>query len=287
MAPVALPKLEAQSQLQLDSSIATWIKQVGAFLIPAAPALPQMSAMCTRFFDLPLSTKLESEATKGTLGFRRIGVENLAVQAGDDESAPPDHNESFAADVVSMATNRNMKFAWPDLPGFHAAWRTFHHECANIGNRLLPLILGDRLPALGGFPPSADAHLARAVRYPPFQSETRLGAGAHTDFGWLTLISATQDGLEIKVGDDWSAVHIPNGQMLVILGDMAALATGQELCAAPHRVTTPTAVRDAVLFFYNPDRATVIHPPRVTFETWLTSKVIRRQLRGWSSRSTG
>lgn len=272
-----LPKLSSFDPSAEGSGVGASLEELGACLMPAPPVFADMAACCARFFGLAASEKERSRSPHGTLGYRPSGLENLAVDAGDTHDAPPDRNESFVATLPCMGGDAaHGKFNWPDLPGFRETWRQFHLECSAVGDRLLHVILGG--PARTA--PTAAAHLTRAVRYPPGPiRDGEMGAGEHTDFGWFTLLWANRDGLEIRAREEWITAHIPEGYVLVILGDMAALTSQNRLRAAPHRVSVPRDVRDAVVFFYNPERDTVVRPPDITFETWLTSRDVRRRLR--------
>lgn len=248
--------------------------EVGAFLMRRPPAWNSMSDAMIRFFGLPDDEKLRSVSAVGTLGYRRLGTENLAVDAGDADDAPVDRNESFAATWGSIADG-GRKFVWPGPPEFRERWRSFHRESAALGDRLLSLLLAERVGRL----PDVSAHMARAVCYPPGGAGQGLGAGTHTDFGWFSLIWADEDGLEVETRQGWRSVPASEDRIVAVLGDIAALSTGHRLRATVHRVRAPARVRHALIFFYNPDRDAIVAGPDISFETWLASKEIRRGLR--------
>ena len=116
------------------------------------------------------------------------------------------------------------------------------------------------------------------LHYPPHGgtiSERRLGAGAHTDFGCLTLLA--QDpvgGLQVmNAAGQWiDAPHIA-GSFVVNIGDMMARWTNDIFASTRHRVINVSGRdRYSMPFFYDPNFAAEVacldscrdteHPPK-------------------------
>jgi isopenicillin N synthase-like dioxygenase len=255
--------------------------RTGVFYLPRPTTWTPLAELCASFFDGHERSKSRSISPSSSRGYRRIGTENLAVRAGIAACAPQDRNESFAAELADASGKGRGRFAWPNVKGFREAWRANHVACAALGDRVLRRIVDASAVAI----PSADAHLMRAIRYPAGRgTSTTLGAGPHADFGWFTFVADDHDGLEVFSAGGWTPVSVPGDRLLVLLGDCAALATAGALPATEHRVPQPRVPRTSLVFFYDPDRSTVVAPPSVSFAMWLESKELRTRMRAaWST----
>jgi isopenicillin N synthase-like dioxygenase len=70
----------------------------------------------------------------------------------------------------------------------------------------------------------------------------QLRTGAHTDYGAMTILAATdaQGGLEVRLPDgQWAAVQPRPGEFVVNLGDMMARWTNDRWASTLHRVVNP------------------------------------------------
>ena len=94
------------------------------------------------------------------------------------------------------------------------------------------------------------------IRYPPLdQAETVLSAGAHTDFGCLTLLAQDDnEGLEIAMPDGtWLSVPPIENTLIVNIGDMLAFWSGGKYRSTLHKVSNRSGrTRHSLAFFYDP-----------------------------------
>ena len=115
------------------------------------------------------------------------------------------------------------------------------------------------------FAPFLDAPVSalRALNYPalPASPEAgRLRAGAHTDYGSLTILlpQPGSRGLEILApGGRWVEVVAPPGAFVVNIGDLMARWTNDRWTSTLHRVVIPEdgglERRQSLAFFHQPN----------------------------------
>ncbi|MGO8915314.1 MAG: isopenicillin N synthase family dioxygenase [Stellaceae bacterium] len=247
--------------------------------VPEALIAAEM-AWARRFFDLPLAAKLALSLKKSPTkaGYEPIGGQVLDSQDDTADTAPPDLKESFYCgmelpDGHPWAVKRLRGFGhnqWPaGLPGFREQNVTYWQAMTDLGNRLLSLLaLSLDLPP-SCFESAFDMPLAtlRLIKYPPQPATAELnqiGAGAHTDWGGITLLAQDEiGGLEVRnAAGAWIAAPPIPGTFVINLGDLMARWTNGLYTSNMHRVRNNDAGRDrySVPFFYSPRPDTVISP---------------------------
>jgi isopenicillin N synthase-like dioxygenase len=143
---------------------------------------------------------------------------------------------------------------WPDLPGFRDTMLAYYDAALDLGVRLSRAIALDLGLPEDHFDCAFHDPLAalRVLHYPPATgAEGEIGAGAHSDYGVITLLMTDgEPGLQVKPRDgDWTDVpHVP-GAYVVNIGDCLMRWTNDIYVSTPHRVLPPKRMRRSVAMF--------------------------------------
>ena len=247
---------------EIADRVAKACQQVGFLLISghgiSESQLCDLKKRTLAFFDLALEEKQKwcPIGPAKQRGYQRIETRNLASTIG--ELTPPDLREtvfigpiddhrSHYAEMVD-AQNAYAQNIIPTNPlgtkeAFIEAYRVFEKLSYSL-MEILALALD--LPE-NYFNPLIDKHFSvlgvhhyPVLNQPPKPNQLR--AGAHTDFGAITILTipGSESGLEIKMDDSsWLKVSPEKGQLVVNLGDMMQRWTNDEWRSTHHRVTLP------------------------------------------------
>ncbi|KAK0206702.1 Clavaminate synthase-like protein [Desarmillaria ectypa] len=238
------------------------------------------------FFALPPDTKdkLRWEDPRSNRGYVTIGRERVTQSADPNEIAAlrekaPDFKETMEIGRDWDATWKNQ---WPeeaDAPGFKKTMLNFFQTCHYLHVDIMRSIaLGLDLDERYFDNKINDQnHNLRLLSYPPIQRKLLEGdgqarAGAHSDYGSLTLLFQDQvGGLEVQdphTGVYYPATPIP-GTIVINVGDLLSRWSNDILRSTLHRVVAPpakqinegeavTPVRQSIAYFSNPNFTTEI-----------------------------
>jgi isopenicillin N synthase-like dioxygenase len=217
-------------------------------------AVAAVSSSARAFFDRPDSERrqlAEPAATPGAPVYRPLGAEKLGTQA--DLKASLDWGPSLAG------------VAWPKQPAqLRAAYERYYAELLRLGDTLVrtfALALGLDGNALDGSFDDRSSSI-RVIDYPAGAGGAR--AGAHRDYGCLTIIRSDAGGLEAQTrGGEWLPVAAPPGGFVVNIGDLMQRWTGDRWVSTLHRVVGPEGAsprRQSLVFFHNPRTDALIEP---------------------------
>ncbi|MDB5445792.1 MAG: isopenicillin synthase family oxygenase, partial [Phenylobacterium sp.] len=189
----------------------------------------------------------------------------------DDEQLDPtgaaDHKEAFniglelAPDHPAILEGRPFRGVnfWPDLPGWREVMLDYYDRCWSAGrliHRGFCLDLGieeqffeDKLDDPIG--------ILRLLHYPPRResADRQLGAGAHCDYGNITLLATDGvAGLQVRHRDGrWIDAPTVDGALICNIGDCLMRWTADIYVSTPHRVMLPTTDRYSIAFFLDPN----------------------------------
>jgi isopenicillin N synthase-like dioxygenase len=238
----------------------------------------ELRAAAHAFFALPSVVKQRASPSdpRTPRGYHAPGGE--ALSAANDATAPPDLKEFYhvgpvdAGDEPYYTSARGRQFflanIWPeDPPGFRAAAIRYYRAL----HRLVGFLM--RLTALGLGIDEAyfDDKVNRSIgtmrlNYYPRQTRPplpgQLRAGAHTDYGGLTILDGEDvpGGLQVLTrAGHWIDVRTLPGQFVVNIGDLLMRWTNDRWLSNLHRVVNPplndgrNAPRLSIAFFNHPN----------------------------------
>lgn len=219
------------------------------------------------FFALDAAEKYEIDVRRSNCfrGYEGFGTQTI------DAAAPGDLKEGFIMGpdlqpdhphVLARFPNTG-KNLWPQRPAdFRARMKTYVAEMTRLGRRIAAMLaLSLALPETYFSDGLADALVySQLFHYPPVRPDAdgnRIGAGAHVDWGMLTiLLQDDVGGLEVRTPDGaWQvAPPVPNS-FVIILGEMLLRFTNGAYRSAAHRVTKNTSGRSrySAPTFFDPD----------------------------------
>jgi isopenicillin N synthase-like dioxygenase len=206
--------------------------------------IEEVAARSRAFFDLPDAEKDRFRGPATTPGlpvYRPLGAEKLGANA--DRKASLDWGPSL--DGVG----------WPS-PELRDAYEPYYAEMLRVAGTLV----GSFALALGlderGLDPFFDDRSSslRVIDYPAGAGGAR--AGAHRDYGCLTIIRSDAAGLEVQTrSGEWLPVQAPANGFVVNIGDLMQRWTGDRWVSTLHRVVGEVDVsprRQSLVFFHNP-----------------------------------
>jgi isopenicillin N synthase-like dioxygenase len=229
------------------------------------------------FFDLPAEQKQRAKAPYPGYPYGYLGPELESLAKSRNVDAPADLKESFNGGPRSPPDGMNDPEAlafcyaatiWPDKPdGFVEAWRAYYSALEDLAARVMKLFAQALQLPEDYFASFIDAPISalRALNYPEQTMAPKPGqlrAGAHTDYGSLTILLPQEGskGLEIATRDGaWIAVPPIPGAFVINIGDLMQRWTNDRWVSTLHRVVNPApedgggARRQSLAFFHQPN----------------------------------
>ncbi|MEM9743051.1 MAG: 2OG-Fe(II) oxygenase family protein [Pseudomonadota bacterium] len=223
--------------------------------VPAAVEAAAFAA-ARAFFAEPLSTKARFGYSSAAANF---GYQAPLTEALDPAVAP-DLKESF---TMRDLRHRTRDAGWPSA-GFQRAAEAMYDACFDASMLLLRVFA----VALGEAPDfftrlhSGENATLRFLHYPAAGLERsdaeQMGAGAHTDYGALTLLfQRGVGGLQLKPEGSSSWIDVPPvaGAVNVNTGDLMTHWSNGRYPSTLHRVQPKLGTEDrfSIAFFCDPD----------------------------------
>ncbi|CTQ48106.1 isopenicillin N synthase family dioxygenase [Jannaschia donghaensis] len=251
----------------LVADLGAAVRGTGFFLLKNSDIDPDLRTrvlnLSDAVFALPEGEK-EAVAISNTphyRGWARPGVESLDETRGEvDTKQTFNIGYDLAPNDPRVGEPFRGPNQWPPLPGFREKMLAYYDAAQAQGVAILSLLAEDLGLPPDHFAPLFDAPLSalRLLHYPPATGAAgEIGAGAHTDYGAITLLMTDgEPGLQVRPrGGDWTDVpHVP-GAYVVNIGDCLMRWSNDIYVSTPHRVLPPARTRRSVAFFVeaNPD----------------------------------
>ncbi|TFY69974.1 hypothetical protein EVJ58_g83 [Rhodofomes roseus] len=229
--------------------------------IPRPIALIQVSCKSAEFFNLPAEVK------------DRLAWEDPRANRGYVK--PPDFKETME---IGRDWDKTWKNRWPEesaVPGFRETMLHLFQECHDLHTLVMRAIaIGlDLEERFFDNKINEQYHNLRLLSYPPIkrqllEEEGQARAGAHSDYGTLTLLfQDSVGGLEVQNPHtkQFQPATPISGTIVVNAGDLLARWSNDVLRSTLHRVVAPPARQinatesitpraQSIAFFCNPNQ---------------------------------
>jgi isopenicillin N synthase-like dioxygenase len=276
---VSIPLVDmTQPEARVVEQIGAACEQIGFFTITNHGVPPEVIdetwQAAIAFFDRPLEEKMAL-----ALGDRQGLVPNLpqyypfqeeALAAGLGQKTPGDLKESIGFGPADGGR------PWPPQPAaLRPAMERYFAAMLELGDRLRRVLvqaLGQPADLLDDlFPADGGASYLRAINYPAQRGvlPLQMRAGAHTDYGCLTILRSQDSagGLQAQSRDGaWIDVQGLDDCFVINIADAMTLWSNDRFVSTIHRVVTPPDAlvagsrRQSIAFFYNPAANALIKP---------------------------
>ncbi|XP_042037210.1 2-oxoglutarate-Fe(II) type oxidoreductase hxnY-like isoform X1 [Salvia splendens] len=229
-----------------------------------------------RFFNLPEQEKMKLLKNEKSRGYTPLFDENL----NPANQIHGDYKEGYyiGIEVSEDQSDAQKPFygpnKWPSediLPRWRKTMEKYHQEALEVSrsiSRLIALALGldinffDQPEMLGN--PIATLRLLHYEGRTSEPANGIFGAGAHTDYGLITLL-ATDDNYGLQICKDkdakpqiWEYVPPLKGAFIVNLGDMLERWSNCFFRSTLHRVLGNGQERFSIAFFVEPSHECIV-----------------------------
>jgi isopenicillin N synthase-like dioxygenase len=270
-----------EGKRQVAEELGRACREVGFYVLVGHGVDPtlvdQVETVSREFFDLPVAEKMKVHIgnVPGGVGYSAMGDIALAYTRG--QVTPPDLNETFQiakVDVTDAYFNseaaRGMipQNRWPNQPAaLKALYTKYYLRMGALAADLMRLsALALDMPE-NYFDDKIDRHISRLnVRLYPEQKVAplpgQLRAGAHTDYGTVTILKPGDTVGGLQVADpkgNWHDVPAIPGSYVINQGDLMARWTNDRWLSTLHRVANPPeeakggSRRLSIVFFHHPN----------------------------------
>jgi len=260
-----------EAQQRVAEQVRQACEQIGFLTVTGhgvpAEQIERTAAVARSFFDLPDDEKKLMKLTPGGAGYSPVQGDSLAATLG--QKAPADLKES-----LNIGTDFDGA-PWPARPAeLRAACSAYFQAMNHLAGDLLRIFATalDLPPEYFAGKIDRSSSFLRIINYPPQAAEPESGqlrAGAHTDYGTLTILRSDDTrvagGLQVRNrAGDWLDVRVPVGAFVVNIGDMLMRWTNNRWISTLHRVVNPPSElrrasrRQSLVFFHNPNPDAIV-----------------------------
>lgn len=270
---------ERSGKPQVVAQVKSACEGIGFFSIVghAVPddLIDKIRSVSNAFFDLPLEEKEKVKRISrpgSPPGYSVPGEVAHAKSLGTE--SPPDYQEGFTAGRpripdepywhTEFARTFNSPNVWPARPAeFRSVYEAYYAVMEGLAADIMRIFALALELDESYFKSRTDKTFdtLRVVRYPAQDvppAEGQLRAGAHTDYGTLTILLAEDKpgGLQVRTREGkWIDVHPLPGSFVINIGDLMMQWTNDHWISNLHRVANPprqfaAIPRLSVVFFH-------------------------------------
>jgi isopenicillin N synthase-like dioxygenase len=262
---------EHQAFLKTAKEIDHACREIGFFYITghgiSSDQMSSMFKLSEQFFEQPeqVKNKIIITNSQNHRGWGTAGAEQL------DPSKPQDWKETFdmALDIhpehpiVEMCPRLYGPNQYGELAGFQQQMNQHYGLLVSVAKQVLKAMAIVLKQPENFFNQYLDDHISvlRLLHYPPRPEDTELqenskAAGAHTDYGCITLLAQDDiGGLEVCNADgEWISAPPIKDALVVNIGDLMQRWTNDQYISTAHRVVSPPSNRHrySIPFFVEP-----------------------------------
>ena len=255
------PYFDNSDKLGVAQQIGRACEEIGFFTISGhGIPLSQIEAAngaARQFFDRGSADKQQLKRNDG-MGYIGADGENLAASLDDEQVVDVKESLNLTLPVIDGL--------WPESMQLRADCAAYFEALITLSNDLMSLFaLALELPE-DWFADKVDGArtILRLLNYPAVSAETGDSielhrAGAHTDYGTLTILwSPDSRGLQAQARNgEWVDVVAPPDHFIINIGDLMMNWTNDRWISTLHRVVrhpeTAGRRRQSIAFFHNPN----------------------------------
>ena len=264
---------------RLGAEVNDVCRRIGFFAIVGHgidPAMTEAAHQAAQdFFQLPLNDRMTAARPDPTYPYGYVPFSAEALNQSIGGQGGPDLKETYNVGPVGepprprdQMTDLDERAAWaptiwPEaMPTLRPALEQYYLAMSDLAVALMDVFAVALGLPVDWFRPLINQHSSalRLAHYPSLDrppGSNRMRAGAHTDYGTLTILRLDEEpGLQVQLADgEWQDVTAPDGAFVVNLGDLTQRWTNNRWRSTMHRVVVPdgghTRSRLTMPFFHN------------------------------------
>lgn len=213
------------------------LNKTGFFYIPFRESdkqlISELMTHCNQLFSASDEIKLSYPSHSDGLGFVPLNKQRLNKNKND-------MRESYSYRIGQVKNNELYNKAVTELSYY--AKQIFFKILESLD--LNPNDYEEGV--MNGFNTLSLAH------YPAIKSDIDkqiYGISEHCDWGFITLLSTTENGLQVKINDCWVDVPTLDNHFIVNIGDMLEIISNGKYKSTEHRVLIEKEKYSVILFF--------------------------------------
>lgn len=236
-----LPIVNIENQFEIRDAC----HQFGFFYVPiddqTMAIVNQMMIESKNYFVQPLINKEKQLMTSNGLGYAPLGRFKL-------DRKTIELNESYVFRPTSMKSD---------------IYQQYFDVVSKFGQRVFIKVIESLGLCTADYERSVNTgfNTLTLLHYPGFETQSldTYGIAPHTDWGLITLLHTTAEGLQIKINDQWIEIPPLPNHFIVNIGNMLEIISNGQYRSTPHRVLSKTE-KYSIAFFFEPHLDSIVKP---------------------------